>query len=715
VTSSTTRRLEYFVLAIIIATGFLGFALPSGGSESEVSIRRPEMKSVYSYNIQTGPIVIGSNEDFSDYAQYGTGVKSNPFVLQFLNISAEDVCIRISNTRSYFIIRNCVLLSNYTAWEEASITLDDVENGRIENCRFEQGTNAIAANRVSNCNIINNEFGTNRIAVVLQSSTDAIIAGNTQIANSIQYPIHVADSERIQIKNNLFHRIGSEGVRISSGIDCLIQNNTAIVSPVSVYTLHGFGLVDSFGCRVINNFAQGFARGVDIRNGGENVVSDNEILTCISGIRVVGNNSRIINNAIMAYFHGVEIRSGYNCEVRDNDIRTTWGDSIGIEIAGGAFNFVNYNSVRNAFKGARLQGTENSVFSSNEIINCTAGISLEEISYFDVPWGPPIDCELSENVLVGCSFAFDLYSSDGFSHEMEGNTINGEPFGYFYNSSDEIIDGQTYGQIILANCFDVELINTHLEGQSTAISVLFSEKIEIDSAIVRNNEYGIRIRGSREVILNSIISEGNELAVNIEDSESCYIYKSDIERNFYGLLIEDSDRFTIYGCSIYENYLSAVIVGCDESVIENNAIEGNDYGLHLFRTDRCYVVGNHLLNNSETGILINRGSEENHIYRNYIGYNGVNAICYGTLNQFDDGVNQGNYWSGISYADKVYTIDADDVDRFPKVLPGSTTMPVIVVETENEYSLLNDPLFTIFCGAAACGVTLLMLRSRKLL
>ena len=714
-TSSTAGCLKYIILATIVTMAFLGNVLPLGVPQLEVSVVEPTSRAVYSYNIRSDPIVIESNSDLADYAQYGSGVESNPFVMQFLNISAEDVCIRISNTTSHFVIRNCVLLSNYTAWEDGSIILNNVQNGRFENCRFEGGTNAIAATMVSSCDFISNEFGTNRIAILLQDSWDSVITGSVQISNAIQYPIHLAESEGIQIINNRFHRVGSEGVRASSCSDCTIQNNTVITSPTSTYNLHGYGLVDSFRCRVVDNFAQGFARGVDIRNGGDNVVSDNEFLTCTRGVRVVGNDSRIINNDITAYYHGIEVRDGYNCEVRGNSIRTTWGDSIGIEIAGGGLNFVTYNLVRNSFKGARLQGTLNSIFSLNEIANCTTGVSLEEMSYFEVPWGPPIDCELNENVLIGCSFAFDLYSQVGFAHTMDGNTINGEPFGYFYNATSAQIDGQNYGQIILANCYDVELVNTHLEGQSTAISVLFSERVEIDSAIVRNNENGIHIRGSREIILNSIISEQNELAVNIESSESCYIYKSEIHHNFYGLLIEESARCTIYDCNISQNYLSAVLVGADESVVEDNDIRDNDYGLHLLRTDHCYVIGNRLLNNFATGILINRASEGNLVYRNQIGYNGVNAICYGELNQFDDGVGQGNYWSGMSYEDKVYQIDADDVDRHARALPGSQTIPVENVEGEDEYSILNDPIFTILIGLSACGITFLMLRTRKLL
>ena len=75
------------------------------------------------------PIVITSDADFINQGWPGTGSVSTPFIIEGLTINSNQTCISISDTLSYFVIRNCNL-TNLGANTDA-IELRNVRNGEI--------------------------------------------------------------------------------------------------------------------------------------------------------------------------------------------------------------------------------------------------------------------------------------------------------------------------------------------------------------------------------------------------------------------------------------------------------------------------------------------------------------------------------------------------------------------------------------------------------
>ncbi len=59
---------------------------------------------------------------------------------------------------------------------------------------------------------------------------------------------------------------------------------------------------------------------------------------------------------------------------------------------------------------------------------------------------------LTDNTLENNGVAIYGTNPSCWSHSMSGNTVNGKPLGYFANLTSGIIDGDSYGQVILAAC-----------------------------------------------------------------------------------------------------------------------------------------------------------------------------------------------------------------------------------------------------------------------
>ncbi len=50
------------------------------------------------------------------------------------------------------------------------------------------------------------------------------------------------------------------------------------------------------------------------------------------------------------------------------------------------------------------------------------------------------------------------HNTNYWRHTFSNNTVDGRPFGWFWNVTDTVIDGDLYGAITLAECTDVTVL-----------------------------------------------------------------------------------------------------------------------------------------------------------------------------------------------------------------------------------------------------------------
>jgi len=291
----------------------------------------------FSY-IDSVPIRITNDSNFTDYGLLGTGTPQDPFRIENLNIiTSEDKGIYIFNTTKYFKIQNC-----FVDAYRSGIVIDSV---RKETTIIED--TICVGNSASGIRILH--------------SPGAKIINNTCNYNSFA-GIHVGNSSESQIENNRCIQDGV-GIFVDLSEACLINNNTCnsnsmggIVveeSPLSYVadnrcyenTYHGgiglyqsnksvvvnnlcidnvqnnIALHESNDSFVLNNYCSGIGTGISIDNGG-NITVDNNISSNFVGIFVNdAEGSKITNNALYrSGFKFYELnKSDYNTYIVSNN------------------------------------------------------------------------------------------------------------------------------------------------------------------------------------------------------------------------------------------------------------------------------------------------------------------------------------------------------------------------------------------------------------
>lgn len=184
-----------------------------------------------------------------------------------------------------------------------------------------------------------------------------------------------------------------------------------------------------------------------------------------------------------------------------------------------------------------------------------------------------------------------------------------------------------------------------------------------NNTIMRNNITGV---GSRGLLM----------------SESTGIY---LIRSFFNTIAQNEITSLSEGVKLDD--FSSV------NTLTQNDVKNNDDGIVISESTLDVVTYNNIENNSQAGIRVQYGEEGyvNSIYHNSFVDNGIQAVTGSFLNNtWDDGyASGGNYWSNYTGVDSYcglyqnetgsdgirdaqYTIDADNVDRYPLVAPIST-------------------------------------------
>jgi parallel beta-helix repeat protein len=113
----------------------------------------------------------------------------------------------------------------------------------------------------------------------------------------------------------------------------------------------------------------------------------------------------------------------------------------------------------------------------------------------------------------------------------------------------------------------------------------------------------------------------------------------------------------------------------------NNSIQQSEIGVTLFYADSNLIINNTIIGSSRYGIQLS-DSNFNRIFGNTLSDAGIaNAIDTGTSNAWDNGIDQGNFWSDYNGGGH-YEIpgSANSVDRWPERVGP----PFLWVENETE-------------------------------
>jgi len=605
--------------------------------------------SLSSYTLHDA-ISISGNSAFATQGWPGSGSNESPYIIEGLEIVADDICISIYNTNVHFVIRNC-LLSQTSAGKATGIRFSHVNNGAIENCSISHIDVGIILIDIDDCNIVNNSIADCGYSGILQTSSSYnCTLSENNVINCEDYGFRLGYLKYSVVENNYIRNCGQIGFTLANSVNTSVLGNMVEES-------RGFGLyfTMSINCTFINN---------TLVNGGFGVEANEEYhwVHNFSGNTIngksVGYFFKLNDTEIDGTLYGqVFLISCYNVSLSSGIF---FNASVGVSLFSCRNCTIDSVESSGNLYGANILQSENTTLTGNTFINCGVRIEGDEINHWNLT--------------------------------TSGNTVNGKQFGYILEQNDLIIDGNDFGQLILVNSDNLSITNGKFESVTTGIVGYNSFNCSIrDASSIDNYHDGIRLLYSNNCTLTNVTSEGSRNnGLYIKASNNTIVSVSEIRQNGDAIYVDSSNDFLIDSNQIYDNQGRAMYLrGTNYGVIRNNSIQDNGGPIELYVVNWLKIVNNTIFGSATDGLYLdftsgviirdnriygNTGYGLNlesytlysEIYNNMIGFNGAgNALDKGIYNEWDDDIETGNIWSDYSDNGLYYYISGMGVDYYP--------------------------------------------------
>jgi len=608
-------------------------------------------------------------------------VNSNTF------LECEPVGIHLSNCPDSEVIGNtvhgsggsgietfssfrCTVNNNDIYYAETGIYGDNPDNSTfIGNIIDYTGGAIYLTNSPDYVNISDNQIDDAEDGIYIEEGRWSRIHDN-EISN-VDYGLYLTVGEDLDVYNNNINFVDDSGIYLVNHDDMHIHHNTITDADEGIY--------DSSNCDRIR-------------------VEDNTLDFIEEGITLRGTNSSIVNNVLtnMEVF-GIRLSSVVNCEVRGNTIsgapvfgvmsymdnNITLVDNVFTDCGilferYGPMSYFNHTISGNTVNGQPIYygvseegGSVNlATYGQVILLNCSymdiVGASIGQVSV-------PVQLFYCLNITTG-----------NIIHEPNVRTITA-----FYSENITIYDITSIGRdsqweytaaaVCLRYCdyFSIENVD-YTEGRY-GIYLPFSNYGSIISLTAYNSYRGVSGSSSTNIVVDdceitNMVYQGIYASGNNWNITNCYIFNTTygiyatagIDHYFADNVLEHNQR----GISVSGS-------ATDNGIIHHNEISHNsDYGIYLQSGDNWDIANNTILWNGGTGIHLS-ASSGTEVYYNTIGLSTTQNGYDNIIQDWDDGIDTGNWWSDYS-GTGTYSVGSG-TDNYPmQFLP---TNPII-----------NDPL-----------------------
>ena len=698
------------------------------------------------------PIAISSDYNLSISGFPGIGTKNNPYRIENYDIDGHDICILVRDTTLHLRISNCILrFTDPSTYSTRGVFLDNATNCVISNCTVFDARWGVMIEQSENCTIEESTFFETDYGVIVSWSQHITISGNH--VNSLGTCLHMEYSDYVTLRFNSLY--SSEGYSISAynadfstiadntmsteqsdtyvvnleSTDGIIFSNNSISknSHVGLYLSNintGIFQNNNFGSGAILNDYSIVGPSVEFIN---NIVKDK----AFGYFRDLGNiqiNANLYGQVVLISSENVSISNGnfdgtvlpiylnscFNCTVKNLNLNGSWWRSISLydshycsvidntisyyDNTGITARYSDYLIIQNneISGSSRAYGESIYISDSNfctiemneiscdfgfgiEISDSNAAVKNNIIScshYQDLYLSYAHHCEITDNVMQVGVLIYSYYMEDWY-HTFSGNMISGRPLGYFADTSDTIIENDDYHQIIIVNATKVTIADEINPTSLNSISLMECSQCNLDDLTLESENYiDNRIQYCEDIIIQGYTQVGlNQLY--IQYSENIYISDSTFNQS-------DSDGIE----ARYSFNIS----------ISNCIFASNTRGIYFYDIQNSSITDSIILYNHYNGIYLSSGVQYCHIYGNKIGWNGQNAFDFGANNEWDNGINLGNWWHDYG-GSGVYLITgpAGSIDRYPRILeeyepPVTTTTIPITTTYVDPYYTQHDPI-----------------------
>jgi hypothetical protein len=431
---------------------------------------------------------------------------------------------------------------------------------------------AIGLTNADTVKILNSTINTTDDAIIVTSSDDLNITGNTiqTHTNTLAYAINVV-----------------------SGDDLIVDQNTILTSTAGSYGLYLDGSDVPRPKITSNNITVSYssARAIQSNSVADMIVSDNTIIAGKHGIYHSGDNVNITNNKVNTtgdtFAHAVYILSGSSPHVERNTVYTLMGSSMGIFFSGS-----------DVTDGKILSNTLSGNAGSSYLISLSGASD-------NLVWN---------NTLTAVATPGIALLSDASNNIISYNDITSSGF-----MADSILLSETNDTLIEWNTISSS-------SSSASMIVLASSDVR---TIIRSNELSMSSSGNgvysttsiNATVWNNNITAGTGIRA-ISNTQNMNITQNDFDTSGYGISLESAIDSIIDRNTILSDYfaLSMSSSSVQRANINSNTITttgSGDYGVSMSAAVNI-TLWNNTFTTADDGILIDGSASGVNISQNRI-------------------------------------------------------------------------------------------------
>ncbi len=615
------------------------------------------------------PILIDGNTDFTsgNGVSSGSGSVSDPYIIENWKISAKDGHgIYIMDTDVYFIIKNC-MIENGGELNYNGIYFDNIRNGSIENCLFENNGDGVFGCASMDITVHNNTYNNNGAGILFyEGSRNITITNNTLSSNR-------------------------EGILLWSYVDrCYVANNTIRSSNLGIRLLSycDHNIVEYNN--ILETYGKG-SSGIKIDSGSNNVIRYNNCSGNFrSGISFIESNDNLIQGNIFM-----------NNKTTGDRLR-----SYGIMLSSSKNNMFKYNSLINC--GIRFYWSEDNDTISNSIDNSNKVNGKDIVFLKESSTEQAITGDYGLVILVKCEnkiiedMSFDDISPgitiiDSSRIKVQDIVFRNSAEGILVESSSwinihDIEIRDFYSGIFFEECRESGVYNSSFLYGQCGIMCFGTNNSTIEYNEMTSVVEGIyyQTKGSGGLIKENVVSGGRR-GMWIEGSDHRVI-RNVIDSNTDRGLGINCEGVTVLDNQIIGNGVGIVIRYITDTLIENNVIMCNREGIVICTGVNGVVIRkNNISSNEEYGIDIQFNFFEIQncsIHQNIFYGNNNNSVQTRDRMQtcnWDDGISLGNYWSDYENRYVPPATNNGTIWNISYVVDGGTS-------SKDNYPLVSPPI-----------------------
>ncbi len=646
--------------------------------------------------------------------------------------------LQIQGTRAHFAIRD-VSVHDFPGDGilAGAIELENVSNAQIENVSVSNSSVGLGLDGVTNLLVANSTF-VNFYELYAQDVSNSSFEGNAFLQgswslhashdvtvrdNSFGSDLEIWNSLRISVLANGeiprgVYLVGTDAAEYAS--HTITPDNLVNGLPIRYYAncagpaLDGVsaGSVIVANCsdvRLTNFHVTGQWSVVQIAillafvQGA--VVADNVVNVSGTGVRVVSSSDVTVegNDIANTYGPAIEVDDTQPLVVQDNQLTAFMNRGISLWSSPDAAVLRNNLSQKPGYRipyyvltsavGIESVDSSGAVFAENRFSGLWAGIAA----------GLSDRMTFRGNTFGSGVIGIDLYSASNATLQANGfhdvglriggaggrrptswdlnvtvtadNLVNGRPLRYYHDCDGLNLDGTDAGQVIVANCTNVQIRRLNISLPVRAVTLLLSQHAIVANNWISGNRTdfpsgpieggGIMVEASSNVTL-----ESNHVTTGITSLWSSYVTMrgNDVSARLIGIQVTAGNHTTVTANGIHGSAQGVSLMYVSNASITANQVTANIMGIYVAWTRDVRIFHNNFINN--TGAASQLASENITWDDGYPSggnywsdYNGTDH-CHG--------VDQSNCTAGDGIGDSPYLIPSDDgsvVDRYPLMMP----------------------------------------------